>query len=199
MILSKISASKRIAVARRAFHTVFKSADPFDAPFQDTIKARALLFPSGYGLPDDQYVGVVAAAAKIGESSAFFSGIEGYDGSGFERRSHWELCLTMPFPHQQLLDQGWEGLIESALFSRQGTWGIISSHEQHAVVGGSTEFIEELGHHLDLDHQLQEFLNYWKHASDQNPRLITRWIPRVLAHIYGSALAREVLKGSGLE
>jgi hypothetical protein len=59
-------------------------------------------------------------------------------------------------------------IAEIALWSSRGTWGLLVSHEQHVVIGGSNEFVTQLLTHVhDADEQVASFIQDVGHyASD---------------------------------
>ena len=190
----------KLIKAKRAFGRVFRSVDPFDAPFMEEITDRAIFYPTGYGLDASRLNAVAAAAQVVDSSTAFFSGLEGYDGKNFDRYDHHRILLTcaMRFPDlmKELTSAGWPSLVETALYAADGSWGVLTSHERHAVVGGSPAFMQELGRHVDLRSDAIAFLSYWKYVRDDG-HVAVEWISSLLVHIYGMQIASELAKTVG--
>jgi len=196
-MIQRLTTSDELTPVKVAFDRVFRVADPFGSPFRDHLTDRALLFPAPRGLSDEQLAAVAAAARVIDERDAYFSEIETYTGTGFDRYPHWRITLAEPDVHRQLREEGWSGISESALYSTNGLWGALSSHELHAVIAGQPEFMAALGRQLNLDAELDEFLHYWQSAHrDWNARV--GWIPGLLRHIYGPGRAEACLAHYGL-
>lgn len=158
---SKISDPNLLMKAKEAFTTLFKSPDPFDEPFQPNTSIRKILYPTEYELSEEQYAAIASAAIALGESTAFISETEGHKkGLGFEDWGHWRIDLR-DYPYPAMRNLEWCSLMESSIYSINATWGLIISHEQHAVIGGPLNFFEMLRTNLpDLENQIQEFLSF---------------------------------------
>jgi hypothetical protein len=122
------------------FHRVFANTDPFGYPFTSAVDAVLVFYPiEGYWLTRPQYDSVVNAARALGDSTFYLSLVE-HSGDWVARGEHW-LCK---FPRYEEY-RGIESLVlENALYSSSGRWGVLISHESHALVGGSREFV----HHV---------------------------------------------------
>jgi len=125
---------------RRAWDAVFKSKDPFSYPFAPGVEASMVFYPTyGYCLEPPQYDAVVAAARAMGDEAFLLSIVECQEdwvARGIERGEH-RLC---GFPsHQEYQSIGLP--LESSMYSPKGKWGVLFSHEDHALVGGSGQFI----------------------------------------------------------
>ena len=107
--------------------------------------------------------------------------------------------------------------VETALVSESGRWGMLISHEDHAVVGGSRGFIDRLtaefpslrssGLEADPDdtgtepdqrllpapEQVTGFLEDVRGWHD-----LMSWLPANLEHLYGPDRASDLLKQAGL-
>lgn len=177
---------------------VFRSADPFDEPFQDDIAQRLIFYPTWYELEDADYAALAESAASLGETSAFISLIEGYKGEHFEQWDHWLIDLH-PRPYHYLGQLGWLTLMENAIYSVNGSWGILISHEQHAVIGGANLFMETFKRQAaGAEDQVQEFLSTWRNNRDQWRECKLDWLPGLLSHIYGPHHAKQLLAAAGL-
>lgn len=179
--------------AREAFTTLFKSPDPFDESFQANTSIRKILYPTEYELSEEQYAAIASAAIALGESTAFITQTEGHKkGSGFEDWDHWQIDLR-DYPYPAMRDLEWCPLMESSIYSSNAIWGLIISHEQHAVIGGSLNFFEMFRTNLpDWESQTQEFLSLWKYNRDRLGSDV-EWLPKFLAHVYGKEKAQRLL------
>lgn len=200
-MVSKISGQTQLREVKKAFDAVFRSADPFNQPFNETVSHRVILFPTApYQLDEDMYEAVASAAEAVGDTTALLTLTEGYKGGreGFESCGHWQIELRSD-PYAVLSkDKEWISLVENAIYSPTGTWGLIISHEEHAVVGGPPAFVEAIKRNLPgVEDQLQEFLLTWQ---DYRDRLGTQidWLPELLRHIYGTEKAHRLLLEAGL-
>lgn len=129
----------KVTNIRAPWHQVFVSNDPFGWPFLDQVDQVGVFFPTdGYHLTRVQY-DAVAKANKC--SSCFVSIVESEDLSFLERDwGHWATDLASYEEYQRL-----PLTLENAVFAADGSWGILVSHEMHALIGGSREFMRVAG------------------------------------------------------
>jgi hypothetical protein len=120
---------------------VFAEVDPFGAPFTDGIVARALLFPISYELEHGQIAALADAAQALGDETIFLEVVELAEE---EPGRYWESSTDGRGPYDVVENPG----LETALFSPAGTWGMLISHEDHAVVGGPAGFVQMLAEHF---------------------------------------------------
>lgn len=114
---------------------VFAELDAFGSPFADALAARALLFPVPIGLEPRQIEALRAAARDAGDEMIFMEVLR----LSPEEERFWELSTDDGAPYDVV-----DPFIDTALFSPAGTWGMIISYEDHAVVGGPPEFMRRL-------------------------------------------------------
>jgi hypothetical protein len=201
-LVEKLQGIDAVHKAKRAFDMVFQSRDPFNEPLQNDIVSRAILFPSNYlftGCPE-QYEAIVAAATAINERYAYVSETEGYDrGIPFESGPGYHGIVDIDRISLDDLDrltslQGYGGISESALYSTKGTWGAITSHENHAVIGGTSDFMAVIADRIDLDASVREFLADYIREHERFGGDAPSWVPRLMRHVYGDENAARYLK-----
>lgn len=191
----KLSDDAEVARSQAAFEAVFCMADPFGRPFRDEVEARDLLYPVGFRLDEEEFRALAEAAGKLGEGRAFLSEVEGYSGSKWATRNHWEIDLGV-YPYPQLASQGFIDVMENAIYSTAGTWGLLISHEQHALIGGPPLFVSSLRGQLDRDHQ-GDFLSFWRENLERFQSDLF-WLAPLLEHLYGSGEAARLLQRARL-
>jgi hypothetical protein len=132
---------------------VFGSFDPFGAPFRDSIARRAILWPVSYFLSDDEFEALSFAANAVGDEGFYefmsenpphlcaLDGTDVHAGSGAfdDPPPHYYACGDLAG-----YDRHQNTYLETVLLSATARWGMIISHEDHAVVGGASEFVEEV-------------------------------------------------------
>jgi len=180
----KLTPAEWLAGGAKGFRTLFRSADPFNQPVRNEVEARALLYPVSY-LLDEQEFGAVAAAARAeGDTTLVVSITEEFGGSDAANANHWELSYW-EYSEYRALDR--VGVLENAIYSPAGHWGLLISHEQHAVAAGTRRFIEALlAENPEWQGSCAAFVDDWRHRSTTQ-RADVSWVPEVLRHIYGSA------------
>jgi hypothetical protein len=187
--------------AQKAFHSVFKSDDPYDEPFIPSVSRRAILYPIGYLLEPIEMEAVVKAARAVGDNAFYFSVFV----KNPEAEKDWQYQPFHFFIPMEDLDAYYSlgfpyEALENVIYSPNGLWGMTLSDEQHAVVGGPELFMETLFAHLPSleDKHIQEFLDLWKYNRDRLGANIG-WLPQLLRHVYGPAKARKLMEEAGLE
>ena len=109
---------------------VFAELDPFGARFTDDVRERALLFPVSYELEPGQMDAVRDAARAVGDETIFLEVLV------LEGSRYWEFSVRGDGPYDVV-----DVYLETALFSPAGTWGMIISPDDHAVMGGPPGFV----------------------------------------------------------
>jgi hypothetical protein len=67
--------------------------------------------------------------------------------------------------------------IENAIYSMSGSWGVLLSHEMHAVVGGEAAFISDFNQMDDSsEEQWSAFLAQW------SGRQHAKWVESISSH-----------------
>lgn len=118
---------------RSTYGQLFKGNDPFTEVFTDELPNRLILCPTkGYFLTDEQYLALIRTMGTLGESSFFISEVEG-EHDVFNNPGHWRINVDTPYEDYCQLPI----YLENAIYSEAGNWGLIISHEEHALFGGS--------------------------------------------------------------
>ena len=193
---------------------IFVSADPFGEPFSDSLSCKMILYPIPHKFSEEQIEAIGAAARVVGDDGFYFSFTEVPSEWLEEGLGNWFIPLQDLSAYTRL-DPAWEHI----LYSPQGKWGIIVSHEFHAVVGGSARFlgtltarfppvqpfqevhpplyeVHEPRSPIPAKQQVYEFLRDWKERKEQGAKM--PWLLRLLTHVYGSERARRLLQDTGL-
>lgn len=140
-MVREIISNAEIAELEKIYYLLFKNKDPFGSMFQDRIQDRLILFPfNDYSPEPDLYQALVRAIHFAGDNSFFQSEIEAPDcflplGKRKFTAHHWVYSLPVPFCELET------PTVENAVFSPSGKWGLMVSHEDHAVLGGTLEFM----------------------------------------------------------
>jgi hypothetical protein len=174
---------------KNAFYKVFKINDPFGEMFVESINSRLILCPTnGYTLDNNQFIALLEAVKSVKDNSFYISEIEGaecFETQNSETRyqcKHWESSLNLHYNDYLNLPIA----IENAIYSPQGLWGVLVSHEDHAVIGGTKHFIERFKKcYPHWREDLVKFKKMWVYNSSvYNSNL--DWFQKLIFHIYGS-------------
>jgi hypothetical protein len=179
--MARMSSEKKI---RSAFCKVFKIADPFGRLFNDVIKHKVILCPTdGYHLNKEQFQALMETIKVLGESSFYARETEEQwpddsDGKTYSFRSG-ELSNTITYKEYKDL----KIVLENALYSTNGSWGIIISHEDHGVIGGNSDFIKIFkALYPQWNQGCQNFIQLWEaNKAQYNSNL--NWLPDFLKYI----------------
>lgn len=171
---------------------VFVREDPWDEPFAPDVEERRLLYPVSY-VPDSALLDAIAfAALETGDSGLYWSVMERPESKMQDRTYHWYI----PFEEIKVYESFTEPyVLENVLYSPRGQWGIMTSHENHALLGGTTAFFEAMRRvapGFDDVKQVQAFLSDWKDNRTRYGAELS-WIPRLLRNVYGDKMARRFL------
>lgn len=138
-----INHRKNIAELKQVFLKIFCNNDPFGRMFKSSILSKVLLYPTnGYHLSKKQYSALINTLNSIGETFFYVSEIEGTDyfkksNCMMHKDAHLEVTVNTSYYEYENTNI----YLENAIYSHKGQWGAIISHEDHAVLGGSKEFI----------------------------------------------------------
>ena len=119
------------------YNGVFISKDAFGEIFNESINEKLLLCPvDGYFLTKKQYQALQKTNQDLGNDNMLIS-ITEYEDMFSIDSEHWEIENDLDY--EEYIKLGI--FLENAIYSNKG-WGILISHEEHAVIGGSSLFVE---------------------------------------------------------
>ncbi len=165
-------------------------------PGQDYQK-RALLFPINFRLPKTEFSAVITAADAVGDTGFYLSLLERDERSGSVNDLYFSLLEAENYFGFSV--RGIVSLLENVMFSPNGSWCIKFVVDEHAVIGGSSLFIDTLFNNLpkSAHEYLLDFLEdcryekeTWGHSLD--------WLPPFLDYLYGQEQTNNLLIETGL-
>ncbi len=169
-------------LAKMAFEELFSSTNPFEPAGRTDLPVRVVLFPTdSYHLQSDQFEALIRAARNCNELSLFVSELESanpFDLTSRWKREHWE-ATNPTFEEYSSLPLG----IENALYSENGTWGVLLSHELHGLLVCTEQFWQVFRDRYSKYHNdFQEFINYWERIRDE-AQTDTNWLDLFVTHL----------------
>jgi hypothetical protein len=186
MIREITNESQRLKL-KTEFLKVFKGIDPFHEVFNDAVVERLIIYPTdGYYLTPEQFEALLNAANIVGDSEIYISEVESESDcftAGESDRKYQ--CKHWVVENQIQLNQYYELpiVLENAIYSPQGKWGIIISHEEHALLGGMNEFMKYFkASYNKWNEDTESFIVTW----ESNKKLYDSnldWLPKILRHI----------------
>lgn len=160
---------------KESYVRIFTSNNPFENCFSKDIKEINLLFPvDGYKLTKEQYDALLLAIRDIYvDEEMFISEIEAESIEDIFRSNnddfkyilkHWSIDLSTTYDEYAGLDIN----VENAIYSSKNNWGIIISHEEHAVIGGDAKFLDVFKtKYAKIDDSIEKFHKYWENNRKQ--------------------------------
>ena len=170
--------SEERAAAVRAWNQAFDSTDAFGWPFSTAVNFGRVLFPTdGCQLSREQFDALARVAAKRGETTCYLAVVEGHvrlEANADQRIFMISLADYESYASLYLT-------LENAIYSTSGDWGILLSHEMHAVLGGDAVLVSEFNQ-LDTSaaEQWKAFQGQWcaeKHKE---------WVAQIASHVLNS-------------
>lgn len=190
--------------AEPIFRLVFASDNQFGETFTPNITARRILYPLSFYLEQPFLQALIKAASSVGDTGCYLSRpwldsnepnhcyiplselLEGYVSSpGSEKLIGVQLEIEL--------------FTEYCLYSSQGKWGLLLCYDYYGVLGGSSQFIEQVRRVVpNLDEQVELFLRNYQQEKADGAHLTLNWLPGLLAHVYGQETAKRLLRQTGL-
>jgi hypothetical protein len=181
-------------VAEKAFLKVFAGTNPYDEPFQPNVTPRLLLYPFRWYLGDPWLTPLVENMEILGEEGFFVSALSRPSEEENIQSYHWYIPLSEAGKYGSVVYSQ-----ENAIYSTNGTWGIICSDEDHAIIGGPDLLIFNIQKAVtDMDFRIQQFIEMWKGYYQTNG-IDIQWLFAMFSHIYGVNAAKYILLQYGLQ
>ena len=186
---------------------VFVDDDAFTAPLNERVEARAIVYPSSgsYWIEPPLTDALITAASNQGDRGCYISLL----WRPQNEPRHWYIPFdefievyveeSEKYAEYQFSQQA--DLCESVIYSPQGKWGIILSHENHGVIGGTAQFIEDIRSIVPFfDRQVYAFLEYFRYCKNTSPIGVVTidWLPGLLTNVYGQEMAEQILTQASL-
>ena len=191
---------------------LFRTTDPFDAPFTEELPRRVILLVDYWFFEGDEATALAKAIEAVGESG-FFLTITNEEQLPDEQRDmpkHWFVPLADALSYGETVP--WHA--DNAHYSTKGEWAILFSEERFALVAGSDLFADafveffpwreplrwetdERAPPVPVTEQVHSFLAFydkiwWAH----DPGF--RWLRPLLTHMYGADECERLLREAGL-
>jgi hypothetical protein len=198
-----VDSSEYFEKALPALRKVFAKDDYYDLPFAESATARALVFGYKYVIEPPMTDAVIIAAKKVGDEGCYLSLVE----RSPEGPNDWYIPLT-----ELAIVFGEEGspsdldkrgmdfacVLHNVLYSPQGKWGVMLSRFYDGFLGGTQDFVDEIRRNVPgFDKQVRAWI---KHSYleqmyiEGNRNFDEDATLRVLTHVYGSDVARQMIR-----
>jgi hypothetical protein len=185
--MRRIDLPTELPAVRAATSAVFKNLDPYDVRFTPAIKHRFVLFPvDHYQLTFEQFRALAQAAAIESDDFAYQFDVEQWPKFGWDerRREYWRIQLDDYVSYERPPDDANIVIMQNAVVSPRGAWGLVISDENHAIVGGSDEFAGVLLRDLGVSEQemMDRWIAVWRRNRDELG-YDASWLRDQLAHL----------------
>jgi hypothetical protein len=198
-----VDSSEYFEKALPALRQVFAKDDYYDLPFAESTPIRAIIYGYNYVIEPPMTDAVAMAAKKVGDEGCYFSLVE----RPTEGPTDWYIPLpelgtvfgeegSPSNPDKPGMDFAF--VLHNVLYSPQGKWGIMPSRFNVGLLGGTQEFIDEIRRNVPgfdkqvrgwIQHSYLEQIYIERNRSfDEDSTL------RVLTHVYGPDVARQMLR-----
>ena len=188
---------------------VFDNDDAFGQPFSPLITKRKIIYPCNGSFDESIPLEVlVSAALAVGDEGCYISSLYRSE----ELPNHCFISLAEMLKGYSGCESPEENIdhligirlgidiygLDSVVYSSQGLWGIMMSHERHGLLGGTPEFMDIIEASVpNLNTQVygwferfQDFKASWEPTLD--------WLPTILTHVYGRDVAQAMLQEADL-
>jgi hypothetical protein len=184
--MKALETPEELREAEAAAMGVFKSIGlRTTEPFNEKIETRILIYPIVYTMLGREHFGAVAdAAAAVGDAVAYLAPYGDLE-AGWRGTYDHRLVQLDDFSEYKPSDAL---ILEHLLYSPKGAWGVMTSHGDFALAGGSPTFVETLRGHLpEQEATARAFVRDWKDLGRGGGNI--EWLRPLLVHLYGEVKA----------
>ncbi|MEJ7567735.1 MAG: hypothetical protein WKF41_05660 [Gaiellaceae bacterium] len=147
-----------------------------------------LIYPISYTMLGREQFGAVAeAAASVGDATAYLVPYGSLEADWAGTYDHRLVAL-------EYTDYELEGtlVLEHLLYSPEGKWGVVTSHGDFALVGGTQTVIDAVRGGITADEELmtRAFVRDWRDIGRRGGEI--GWLLPLLVHLYGEARTHEL-------
>jgi hypothetical protein len=174
-MIERIVSTKEL---KEAFFRIFGSTDPFIPAGHPDVPIKAVLYPTeSYHLSKQQFQALIKASLVYDERVFFISEIEG-NSNPFDKGFHW-ICNEPTFTEYTNLPIG----IENAIYSKSGKWGLLLSHELHALLVCDIPFWETFQQlYPEWKFDQEKFIKDWESKEKEFGSNIG-WLKPFISHL----------------
>jgi hypothetical protein len=194
MLMKSLTEHQYFNEAELQLRNIFLNDNPRKIRLGCLASHRLLIYE--YWPPDSVLLNsIIDAATEIGEDSFYFSNLVRNKTGGVDEPNHW----LIPFKDKSVyLSENTDIFncayqMENAIYSTQGSWGVISSFEKFGILAGSQKVIKKVQESIpSINSQVNNFLNYIKKYKNAHPDILsmdTSWVFDLMVEIYGREAA----------
>lgn len=160
--------------------------------FLPVFNNRTILFPSYFKLDSDELDALSKAIGEVGDNGFYLSMLERLDKPNHGHHQDWWIPLEDIGAYENL--PGIWGVLENALYSPSGQWGLVCSQDEFGVIGGTDEFLDAFFRHSkrSAEEHLQDFFEDMKYYKEKYGTYYDT-LPKLLSIIFGPERASTLL------
>ncbi len=196
--MKEILERKQLSYLKTLVEATFKTVDPFGTKgdiFPESFTDKLILCPvNGYRLEEKQFRALIQACKSFNCDRIFFSEVEGFniieldenDIEGKYLNHYYKMDIT-----NQNIDNLYdeylkmELILENAIYTETGNFGVLVSHEEHAVLGGKKDLIDKFKEfYPEWVSERLNFKEMWEYYSKSN-KVVESWYGKLIRYIYG--------------
>ena len=197
-------------------HKIFVGNDDTE-PFLDNVEERLLLYYPCGGDPKKNYYWERKLAESLAYASQFIGETECYLISEWEReptvmtsifKNHYACVSSSELADALAAPPGssklvWAKLSISpsnfCLCSAKGNWGLLTTLDDYGFLGGSSEFMQAVHSYFpEIEKEVSEWLENLRLEQMDGEKINVKYVKQILNHVYGSALAEQMITDSEL-
>lgn len=173
---------KEYQALKKAYHQVFNDPWQEDYMFNEHITKKAILCHDEFTciLPKPYWEVLAQLEKKRGARFIYLSITESLK----EEETDWLIPLDFGEKYLQNNEYGYVSVMTNILYSSFGDWGIVIEDGEFTVIGGPTDFVDDVFRLLSTtieEHALRLIQSYLKSSKGK----IAPSFEQVLIHIYG--------------
>lgn len=185
-------------------------------PFQPQVEERLLVYFHVAGDPEKDYYwkrqlfeAIAHAANEVSDTGCYL--VSAWGGRVIRVQSQEQLNHFAYIPQSEIVEafaapygnpRIWSQLnmsdLDFCLSSESGKWGLLTTIDDHAFLGGTSEFMRAVKSYFpEIEQEVFEYLK--ERRLDQiYDDLNLQWLQQVLNHVYDSTTAENLLKEAEL-
>lgn len=200
MAIRPVAESSNCEEMHATLNKIFNPYPNAATPFVAGVESKEILYPVKYMLNKELYNALLSAALHCGDSEIYLSVV---DGSTVEvEGSDWVISLNNDeyFNFHEKYH-----VMENAVYSPQGKWGIMFYDDWMATIGGQEEFNRVFFDNLPLNRRekyIESYFQQYQHGGGNLGDPDYSYLSIFLQHMYGKdqaiVLMKKYLLGGGL-
>ena len=184
-MLERIYNKHKIELMMNSFYSIFDNTNPFKPIINRNYKMIVFYPTKGYFISEKQFKSLINTLQLIGEKTFYISEIENGKESfnlnnDVEKYSFKHFIVDVELDINEYFNS--QIILENAIYSTKGTWGIIISHEEHAILAADKNFMSIFkNEYTCYKNDIENFKETWINNNKEYGSDIS-WIKNILSY-----------------